>query len=136
MKGSIILQGMENTLVAVRSTTTAEEFFISETPDPSRSTNLNPTRRATASNQHLSGVPLPIDSAEHATEILRSKPNFEQLVHVLQFLDWETSNIHTFDVRIPTAQAAQIVTVLISDTLPAYWSILNEESHQKTSKKS
>jgi telomere length regulation protein len=124
---------MEDILVAVRSTTSAGESFISEAADQPRSTNLGPGSRVIASDQLLPDVPLM--SADHATEILRSKPSFEQLVNVLRFLDWEASNVCGFDVRIPCSQAAQMVTILVSDTLPAYWSVLNEESHHATPKK-
>ena len=122
--------------MAVRSTSSTWESLISEATDHARTRSLGPASKADTSNQRPSAISLSIISADHATEILRNKPGFEQLVQVLQFLDWEASNCYAFDIRIPSSQAAQIVTVLIGDTLPTYWSFLNEESHHRISKKS
>jgi telomere length regulation protein len=61
-------------------------------------------------------------SPEEALEILRNEPDHETLVTTLQFLTRKDS----FRITSPSPLVAQLVHVLVSDTVPTYWDVLCE----------
>lgn len=100
------------------------------------------TRREKLPEQHLTEVsrpqqittPLPygaIDSKEDALKALQSKPDLDLLARVLRFLDRPTTNNDAFNIKIPGPAAAQLIFILVSDTIPDYWALLADPSHAK-----
>jgi len=65
------------------------------------------------------------ENPEEALEILRNEPNYEILVSTLRYLATGSSE---FSITQPSPLAAQLVHVLLSETLPTYWSALNISS--------
>ena len=56
-----------------------------------------------------------------ACEILKSQPDDEDLLAVLQYLQYGIEGRHDFNTRESTAKAAQIVNVLVTSTLVDHW---------------
>jgi telomere length regulation protein len=67
-------------------------------------------------------------SPAEALEILRSEPDHDTLLSTLKFLGKEQSD---FSITSPSPIAAQLVHVLVSDTVPTYWNVLQEASRGK-----
>ncbi len=64
-------------------------------------------------------------SVEEALECLKDEPDYDSLVSVLQYLQ---SPDASSDIRHPSPLSAQIAHVLVADIVPAYWSLLRDES--------
>ena len=64
-------------------------------------------------------------SPEEALEILRNEPDYETLVSTLHYLVAGNSK---FSITQPSPLAAQLVHVLVSETVPTYWNILRTSS--------
>ena len=58
---------------------------------------------------------------DDAREILRTQPDQEDLLAVLQYLRYGIENKHDFNIHIAGPKAAQIVNVLVTVTLPDQW---------------
>jgi telomere length regulation protein len=71
-------------------------------------------------------------SPAEALEILRSEPDHDTLLSTLKFLGKEQSD---FSITSPSPIAAQLVYVLVSDTVPTYWNVLQELSRRKKAAK-
>ncbi|KAL9604810.1 MAG: hypothetical protein Q9219_000258 [cf. Caloplaca sp. 3 TL-2023] len=69
-----------------------------------------------------------ICSAEHALDILKSHPQQEVLLQVLQWLHRNRKSNGGFKVNHHPAQATQITYTLVNDILPDHWSSLFENS--------
>ena len=99
------------------------------------------TRREKLPEQHLTEVSRPqqitplshgaIDSKEDALKALQSKPDLDLLVRVLRFLDLSTTKNDGFNIKVPGPAAAQLIFILVSDTIPDYWALLADPSHAK-----
>lgn len=99
------------------------------------------TRREKLPEQHLTEIGYPqqntpsshraIDSKEDALKALQSKPDLDLLVRVLRFLDISTVNNDGFNIKVPGPAAAQLIYILVSDTVPHYWALLADPSHAK-----
>ena len=76
---------------------------------------------------------LSISSPEDALKILQSKPDLDQLVQVLEWLDPKNREIE-FDIRLPGPRAAQIVYALLNDIVPHYWTLLFGDKDATTRK--
>jgi telomere length regulation protein len=68
---------------------------------------------------------LQIQSPDDALDALKNQPSYETLTAVLRSVspgngDW--------DIRGPGSQSSQIVSVLVSEIAPNYWSILKEDA--------
>lgn len=72
-----------------------------------------------------------INSTGDALEALRSKPSLDLLTRVLQFLDPSKANNEGFNIKIPGPRAAQLIFVLVSDTLPDYWGLLASPTYAR-----
>lgn len=72
-----------------------------------------------------------IDSADDALEVLKSQPDYDELISVLRFLVARPSSPDSFNVAKPTPSTASIVQVLITEIAPNYWQLLQEESSGK-----
>ncbi|RYP79893.1 hypothetical protein DL769_002726 [Monosporascus sp. CRB-8-3] len=67
-------------------------------------------------------------SPGEALEVLKGQPSYDSLLSVLRYLRKGTQGKHSFDVRIPNPQAAQVIHVLITEIIPNYWTVLTEGS--------
>lgn len=61
------------------------------------------------------------ESPNEILEVLRNEPDYDCLILALQILQSGTSH---FSITSPSPLAAQLVHVLVSETLPTYWNIL------------
>ncbi|KAL0468935.1 telomere length regulation domain-containing protein [Neurospora intermedia] len=75
----------------------------------------------------------PLNSPEEALEVLRHEPNYDQLVATLRFLSHEDLAGSTFSIKEPSPMTAKLVQVLVSEIVPNYWTLLNEDSHETKS---
>lgn len=58
---------------------------------------------------------------DDAREILRSQPDSEDLLAVLQYLQYGIQGKHGFNIHVPGPKGAQIINVLVTTTLPDWW---------------
>ncbi|KAK3501148.1 telomere length regulation protein-domain-containing protein [Neurospora crassa] len=75
----------------------------------------------------------PLNSPEEALEVLRHEPNYDQLVATLRFLSHEDLAASTFSIKELSPMTAKLVQVLVSEIVPNYWTLLNEDSHKTKS---
>lgn len=61
---------------------------------------------------------------DDAREILKSKPDYEDLLAVLQYLEYGVQGKHDFNIHVTDAKAAQVVNVLVTVTIPDHWPVL------------
>jgi hypothetical protein len=61
---------------------------------------------------------------DDAREILKSKPDYEDLLAVLQYLECGIQRKHDFNVHTSGPKAAQIVNALVTVTVPDHWPVL------------
>lgn len=66
-----------------------------------------------------------LDSSEAALDILSARPDLKQLTRVLHWLDHKAAEDANFNIKIPGPKAAQIINVLVNDTVTDYWATLN-----------
>lgn len=64
-----------------------------------------------------------VKSPGDVLKVLQSQPDAESLTRCLEWLTSDTTSFNTFDIRFPSAQAAQIVFVLVNEIVPNYWHI-------------
>lgn len=63
----------------------------------------------------------PASLPDDAREILKSQPDNEALIAVLQYLQYGTEGKHDFNVRLPSPKASQIINILVTVTIPDQW---------------
>ena len=80
------------------------------------------------SNEPAPKPPFQASSPADALRVLRSEPGHDTLLSTLQFLGKEQSD---FSITSPSPIVAQLVHVLVSDTVPTYWNVLQESSRGK-----
>lgn len=75
-------------------------------------------------------------SADHIVEVLKSKPDRDELFQMLMALDPSNKDAaaRQFDVRLPSPTTAQILQVLVSTTIPDHWSSLEAKPKDARSK--
>lgn len=66
----------------------------------------------------------PASLPDDAREILRNQPDDEDLAAVLQYLQYGINSKHDFNARIPSPKASQIISVLVTVTIPDQWARL------------
>ncbi|TWU77170.1 telomere binding protein [Metarhizium rileyi] len=69
--------------------------------------------------------PLKVGSADDALSVLKSQPDYDSLTAVLRFL---VENDAGFSIYVPSSKSAAIIHILVSDTVPNYWNLLQEGS--------
>ncbi|KAJ0291347.1 hypothetical protein Brms1b_003799 [Colletotrichum noveboracense] len=69
-----------------------------------------------------------IDTVEIALETLKSQPDHDTLISVLQSLDHGRIAKSGFKISKPNPEAAQIIQCLVSEIIPNYWPLLKEEA--------
>lgn len=65
-----------------------------------------------------------VRSADDALSVLKSQPDYESLIAVLQFLTGK--HAADFNIHVPTPKSAAIIHVLVQEIVPNYWTILQE----------
>ncbi|KAL3964109.1 hypothetical protein ACCO45_001113 [Purpureocillium lilacinum] len=83
-------------------------------------TEVKPTRQVKEATT-ISDVSSPDD----ALEILKNQPGYDTLIAVLRYLTAEPSSPAAFHLQTPDAA---IVHVLVTEIIPNYWALLQEES--------
>lgn len=89
-------------------------------------------KKDTTKPAHSSGHITP-KAPEEALEVLRNEPDYDQLVATLRFLSHEGSTGSSFSIKDPSPMTAKLVQVLVSEIVPNYWTLLNEDSHETKS---
>src|SRR6185437_15272383 len=107
---------------------TALSFTSASGPQPGLVTDVTSITAATATTEPEQGPKFSGTSVEEAIQVLKSEPDYENLVAVLQFLDSPKSSGISFNIAEPSPHAAQIVRLLIAEIVPNYWVLLNEGS--------
>ena len=69
---------------------------------------------------------------DDAREILKSQPDQEDLIAVLQYLQYGTEGKHDFNVHLAGPKAAQIINILVTVTIPDQWHVLRRRKLSKT----
>lgn len=82
-----------------------------------------PVKKTAVSKSEFKGA-----SPEEALEALKSEPGYEDLISVLQYLQQGSRGNHTFDILQPSPLAAQIIHVLVTEIVPNYWDVINDDS--------
>ena len=76
-----------------------------------------------------------LNSPEDALEILKSKPDHQELSKVLRWLKATANTREGFNIKTPGPKVAQIVYVLVNDIIPDYWATLSEERSGQSKEK-
>ena len=98
--------------------------------DPGQQQEIDLVEIRKQPERSLNTAPKKATSPTEALEILRSEPDYETLISVLDFLSEGTPD---FNITSPSTHASQLVHVLVTDIVPHYWSILQESDNlQKT----
>ena len=72
------------------------------------------------------------ETPQKALEILKNEPGIDSLIITLNYLkDGDSS----FSIQSPGPLAAQLVHVLVSETLPNYWNVLQPSEKEKSARK-
>lgn len=121
---------MDGLLTAVKTVSHTNQSSLVNTDEP----------RNNDAQKHVSQLkPKPADtdptSADHILAVLKSRPDRDELFHVLAILDPSNKGITTrqFDIRLPSPTAAQILQVLVSTTIPDHWESLNVKTKDSKS---
>lgn len=61
---------------------------------------------------------------DDAREILKSQPDYEDLLAVLQYLECGIQNKHDFNVHVTGPKASQVINALVTMTIPDHWPLL------------
>ena len=69
-----------------------------------------------------------LDNPEDALDILRSKPDHQELSRVLRWLKSTVDHREAFNIKVPGPKASEIIYILISDIIPIYWVIKNNNT--------
>lgn len=69
---------------------------------------------------------------DDAQVILKNQPDREDLVAVLQYLQYGVQGKHDFNIQVPGPKASQIINVLVTVTIPDQWLHLRGHSLAKS----
>lgn len=61
---------------------------------------------------------------DDAREILKSQPDYEDLLAVLQYLECGIRKKHDFKIHVTGPKASQIINALVTITIPDHWPVL------------
>lgn len=75
-------------------------------------------------------------SADHILEVLKSKPDRDELFQMLTALDPSNKDAaaRQFDIRLPSPTTTQILQILVSTTIPDQWNSLGAKAGPKDAK--
>jgi len=109
--------------------------FLIISSQNSTSSSLNQHRRHDSTAflqrsylQNRSPASLPDD----AREILKSQPDREDLVAILQYLQYGIDGRHDFNVHVAGPKASQIIHALVTVTIPEQWVLLRKSELSKS----
>ncbi|KAH6619524.1 telomere length regulation protein-domain-containing protein [Chaetomium sp. MPI-SDFR-AT-0129] len=94
------------------------DFFLCE---PSATASPNNLETKANARQHKAPT-----TPDEALEILKAEPDYDSLISILTFL----SQPKTPSIKSPTPLSAQLIQVFVSEIVPNYWALLNEDVHQ------
>ena len=75
------------------------------------------------SNLNHDGQELICNRPEDVLIVLHSQPDLKSLTKCLKWLTSNITSLNEFDVRLPGAEAAKIINVLVNDIIPHYWHV-------------
>ena len=75
--------------------------------------------------------PPPSTLIDDAREILKSQPDHEDLLAVLQYLDCGVRGKHDFNIHRFGPKAAQIINILVTTIIPDHWPVLSSSNLSK-----
>ncbi|MCJ1283700.1 telomere binding protein [Xylographa opegraphella] len=75
------------------------------------------------SNQSRDDGDLTISRPDHVLKVLQSQPDLKPLTKCLKWLTSNITGLNEFDIRLPGAEAAKIINVLVNDIIPHYWHV-------------
>lgn len=117
---------MADLFSAVRTT------YTHRTPDEGTESFLTEVKIDKPAQKSSTNTKKP-ETPHQALEILKNEPEFDSLVSTLTYLKEGNSS---FSITSPSPLAAQLVHVLVSETIPTYWNVLRtSEDGKKGSKK-
>ncbi|KAF4981074.1 hypothetical protein FZEAL_3050 [Fusarium zealandicum] len=67
-----------------------------------------------------------VSTSDEALDALKSQPDYDTLIAVLQFLNRDKPSSDGFSFRKPNPKSAAIVQLLVSEIAPNYWTLLLE----------
>ncbi|KAK3955975.1 telomere length regulation protein-domain-containing protein [Pseudoneurospora amorphoporcata] len=73
-----------------------------------------------------------LKTPEEALDILRHEPDYDQLVATLRFINHGEAG-SAFSIKEPSPMTAKLVQVLVTEIVPNYWTLLNEDPHETKS---
>lgn len=73
-----------------------------------------------------------ISSADEALDTLKTQPDYDELVSILQFFNNDGPSSNGFSLQVPGPKSAAIVHVLVSEIALNYWTLLLEGSVSQT----
>lgn len=76
----------------------------------------------------------PSSLPDDAREILRCQPDDEDLIAVLQYLQYGIENQHDFSLRTISPKGAQIIHTLVTVTIPDHWTSVSTGKLSKSKK--
>ena len=74
-------------------------------------------------------------STEDATEVLLSKPDLNTLTICLRWLTKKAVNTSQFSISVPGPKAARIINIIVTETIPNFWPLLQTEDHPESTKR-
>lgn len=69
-----------------------------------------------------------VSSAEDALDVLKNQPDYDTLIAVLKFLTSRKPGSDGFQFHVPGPKSAGIISLLVSEIAPNYWTLLLEGS--------
>lgn len=101
-------------------------------PSPVSAADSNPPALARRDNGPNEDPTRDASSPAYILDVLRSKPERDQLFQVLSALDSSNKRVSPsqFDIRVASPTSAQILQVLVSITVPDVWASLNTKSNE------
>ena len=76
----------------------------------------------------------PISLPDDAREILKSQPEPEDLLAILQYLQYGVDGKHDFNVHVAGPQASQIIGAIVIMIIPDYWHVYRQSKLSKAQK--
>ncbi|EEH42837.2 uncharacterized protein PADG_07657 [Paracoccidioides brasiliensis Pb18] len=112
-------------LLSVKAVENREELAVSLPPKYVKT--LSPAKDVEDLSQKSK-----ITSPEEVLQVLRSSPEKDRVVQVLNFLDPIRTNADGFNITTPSPVAAQILHSLVTITIPDHWSSLGSQNDTET----
>ncbi|EEH34683.1 hypothetical protein PAAG_05732 [Paracoccidioides lutzii Pb01] len=112
-------------LLSVKAVENREELAVSSSPKYVET--LSPAKDAEDLSRKSE-----ITSPEEVLQVLRSSPEKDRVVQVLNFLDPIRTNADGFNITTPSPVAAQILHSLVTITIPDHWSSLGSQNDTET----